>query len=82
MVISAHKQRPGLKIIGFCYGHQAIAKYFGGKVEAKPLVAGIERIFFTEKASQDYEFLKLLEEESNQPHYLVEYHRDNVTVNP
>ena len=62
MVINATKTNPKLKIIGLCFGHQAISKYFGAKVEPKPLVAGIERIFFKENIGNEEPFLEALAE--------------------
>lgn len=87
MVINATKTNPKLKIIGLCFGHQAISKYFGAKVEPKPLVAGIERIYFKENIGTEEPFLEALVEgeesdDDEKPFYMSEYHGDNVTTLP
>lgn len=40
------KTNKKLKVLGLCFGHQAIAKYFGGSVERRDLYSGIEVIKF------------------------------------
>lgn len=40
------KQNPKLKILGICFGHQALAQMFGGKIVQKNLLTGVERIDF------------------------------------
>lgn len=38
----AIKNNPKLKVLGTCFGHQAITKMFGGKVAKKSLITGVE----------------------------------------
>lgn len=40
------KKNKKLKLLGICFGHQAIASYYGGKVIKKMLTAGIEKVKF------------------------------------
>jgi anthranilate/para-aminobenzoate synthase component II len=42
----AVKVNPKLKILGICFGHQVLAKMFGGKIVQKKQIAGVERIHF------------------------------------
>ena len=45
MLVEGMKTNPNLKLIGLCFGHQAIAKAYGAKIEKHPLINGMNQVF-------------------------------------
>lgn len=51
-----------LRIVGFCFGHQFLAKAFGGKVIKKVKIAGIENIKFNSEVGKSFGLLNNFED--------------------
>lgn len=43
-IVAATKKNKHLKVLGICFGHQLLSKYFGSKLEKKGRIGGIERV--------------------------------------
>jgi GMP synthase-like glutamine amidotransferase len=43
-IVAATKKNKKLKVLGICFGHQLLSKYFGSKLEKKGRIGGIERV--------------------------------------
>lgn len=76
----AMELNPHLRVIGICFGFQALAQFFGGKVEYKGRKGGIEKIDFNKVLFDKYGFMRELP--SEQPWLVSQYHEDDVTILP
>lgn len=70
-----------MKILGICFGHQTLAKMFGGKIVQQKQIAGIERIDFDSNLLQETHYFRRSELEES-TFELSEYHKDFVVDIP
>jgi GMP synthase (glutamine-hydrolysing) len=71
--LSLNKQ---LRVLGVCYGHQAVAYHYKVAVEQKPQTGGIERVVMSPHLKNRFDFLpEVLWEE---PLIISEHHQDYV----
>ena len=76
----ALKKSPSLKVLGICYGHQLVAKMFGGVIEKRPRFGGIENIIYEKEIIEKFKFLyPLIGRKLN---LVCEHHEDFVTTIP
>ena len=70
-----------LKVLGLCFGHQALAKMYGGKVDKYNLYAGIEKIQFRKEKLLSYPYFSNILKFDHDL-FISEYHGDSVSKIP